>query len=106
MEHQNTPSKNLQLQISRIPRTPPFPLSPSVSQYLDQLLWSFCSTFPRSSPHLPASKSGYVIPICFCRKDIPSSSIAILEGVNTILLGACEAIETTVEKGFEDDLVD
>ena len=101
MEHQNTPSRNLQLQIPRTPRTPHFPLSPPVSRHSDQSSWSFRSSLPRSSPRLPAPRSGYVTPIHFHREDIPSSPIATSEGANAVLLGACKAIETAVEKGLE-----
>lgn len=106
MEHQNTPSRKLQLQIPRTPRTPHFPSSPPLSRHSEQSSWSFRSTLPRSSPRLPAPRSGYVTPIRFHRKDIPNSPIATSEGADAILLGACEAIETTVEKGLEGGPVD
>lgn len=45
-------------------------------------------------------------PIRFHREDIPSSPITTSEGADAVLLGACEAIETAVEKGLEGSSVD
>lgn len=101
MEYQNTSSRNLQLQISRTFRIPYFPLLLPVFQHLDQSLWSFCSTFPKSLPYFLTLRSRYIIPIRFCREDIPSSPIVTSEKANAILLKTCKVIETIVEKGFK-----